>query len=171
MPRLGDRAKGHTIGKATKWAWFEWCACLDCGKERWVLLIFSKPKVKRCRKCYGKYHNLDNSWSWRGGRTTCMGYIAVKRPDHPRAHIRTGYVLEHILIWEEAHNRLAPRGSLIHHINGIKTDNRPCNLVLLSPRGHNHEHQTLSQSQQQRIRELEVELENIKTKMNGGKGK
>jgi len=161
IPRLGDKVKGHEIGKVAKWAWFQWCACSSCGKERWVLLLWSKPKSKRCRKCYTKEHNLNNNWNWKGGRTMCMGYVALKRPEHPRAHKGTSYVLEHILIWELSHNCSVPEGAQIHHINGIKIDNRPVNLVCLSQSRHNKEHITLTQAYQQRIRELEEVIKRL----------
>ena len=69
------------------------------------------------------------------GKTKANGYWFVYRPEHPRAS-RQGYVREHIVVWEETHHQLLPRDRVIHHINQIKTDNRPENLVALASRNH-----------------------------------
>ncbi len=97
---------------------------------------------------------------WKGGRVkTANGYITVYKPDHPRA---TGgnrkYVLEHILIWEEAHGKPLPQGWIIHHINGIPDDNRIENLIAL-PR---KKHYLVLQAKAKRIQELEALLKNQK---------
>lgn len=93
---------------------------------------------------------------WKGGRrTNPSGYIQVLEHKHPRANKRTGYVLEHILVWERAHNRPLPPDWVIHHLNGIRSDNRPCNLVAL-PRAK-HTKRELAGYYKKRIRELEIE--------------
>jgi len=91
-----------------------------------------------------------------GRRTRSDGYILLKMHTHPRAG-KDGYVLEHIVVWEATHNHKLPEGWHIHHINGIKGDNRPNNLVAISPQRHKLKHQTLAEIRKQRIRELEIE--------------
>jgi len=55
----------------------------------------------------------------------------VHVPGHPRA--KTGnYVFEHILVMEEKLGRHLMPGENVHHINGMKKDNRPDNLELWS---------------------------------------
>jgi transposase-like protein len=88
------------------------------------------------------------------------GYIAVYLPNHPRAN-KQGYVKEHVLVWEKVHNKSLPESCVIHHINGIKDDNRPCNLVALPVKGHHN--QLVNQELKKRIRELEVENEQLRT--------
>jgi len=68
--------------------------------------------------------------SWKGGRTTSRGHVLVLRKDHPFANA-TGYVQEHRLVMEGILGRYLTRGEKVHHLNGIKDDNRPENLAVL----------------------------------------
>ena len=73
---------------------------------------------------------------WRGGKTkNHEGYVLVYSPNHPRKH-RDQYVFEHILVWEKTHGQPLPAGWVIHHLDGIKDDNRPENLVACPSRRH-----------------------------------
>lgn len=50
------------------------------------------------------------------------------------AYLRTGTAYEHRLVWE-AHHGAIPKGGVIHHKNGIASDNRIENLELLPSHG------------------------------------
>jgi hypothetical protein len=64
------------------------------------------------------------------------GYVLRKVKQHPYSNKR-GYVPEHRLIMEVEMGRpLAPRKELVHHINGIRDDNRLENLRLSNPKDH-----------------------------------
>jgi HNH endonuclease len=68
--------------------------------------------------------------NWKGGRTRHKaGYVMVRIPGHPRAG-RSPYVFEHILVAEQVLGRYLVDGESVHHINGIRDDNRPENLEL-----------------------------------------
>ncbi len=86
--------------------------------------------------------------------TNQYGYVLVKNPRHHRAN-SLGYVFEHILVWEENHVSLVPPTWQIHHLNGIRNDNRPENLVAMPGR----KHQLLIKALQEKIKSLQNELQ------------
>lgn len=79
---------------------------------------------------------------WRGGRcVTRQGYVQILMPNCHRAD-KSGYVFEHIYNWETANNRELPDGWVVHHLNGVKNDNRPENLVAMTISEHTILHNT-----------------------------
>lgn len=66
------------------------------------------------------------------------GYIFVKAPNHPNVNGQ-GYVQEHRLVMEEMLGRYLGPNEIVHHINGIKDDNRQENLKMVTQRNHRGE--------------------------------
>ena len=65
---------------------------------------------------------------WKGTKLTENGYIKILKPNHPRA--RDKYIWEHILIVEKKIGRFLNKSEVVHHINGVRNDNRIENLML-----------------------------------------
>lgn len=59
------------------------------------------------------------------------GYVQLRQKDR-----RKGIIYEHTVIAEKALGKPLPKGAVVHHFNEIKTDNRPCNLVICPGPGY-----------------------------------
>jgi len=62
-------------------------------------------------------------------------YVRVRKPDHHRAD-RQGIVRLSVLIMEQELGRLLLPEEEIHHINGVKTDDRVENLMVVTHSEH-----------------------------------
>ena len=83
--------------------------------------------------------------NWRGGRTTASdGYVLIKvGPDYPGAD-KKGYILEHRLVMQSAVGRPLTPDEVVHHINGVTTDNRIENLVIMTRVAHSRHHRRMA---------------------------
>lgn len=135
--------------------------CARCGKTITIGKVYCHSCTMKRLWASGvrnKSQALKGSRNpnWKGGvKHTNRGYVHIKQPNHPRVD-NGGYVLEHILVWEKVHGKPLPEGWLIHHLNGIKDDNRPANLVAMP----NKKHYLVLQAKAKRIQELEALLSN-----------
>lgn len=92
----------------------------------------------------GKYSNSgENAAHWKGGvrRIGNKGcYIGVYSPNHPFVG-KYKYMMQHRLVMEQKLGRILKPTEIVHHINGIKDDNRPENLEVFSSKGeHTRSH-------------------------------
>ena len=123
--------------------------CVSCGKSCSSHAILCKP-------CRIKQNRGRNSYAFRGNPIkTRQGYIFISVPEHP-FRPSNGKVAQHRLIMEKAIGRYLASDEIVHHLNGIRHDNRLGNLVIT--KCHSHSSWTFIKALQKRIRDLEVRL-------------
>lgn len=91
----------------------------------------TRLKLSLCRK--GQKH-----WNYKGGYIS-RGYKLIKAESHPFCNAH-GYIFEHRLVMEKKIGRYLKKHEIVHHINEIKTDNRPDNLELTNRSEHIRNH-------------------------------
>lgn len=90
---------------------------------------------------HGHHHSGGQHARWKpGSRQGSTGHVKVRvGKGHPLAD-PNGWAYEHIVVWVAAGNHRPGKGEVLHHINEDKTDNRICNLHLMTRAEHNRLH-------------------------------
>jgi len=164
MPELGEKRRARDLGCKNRGN-LTWVACPQCGREHWVQL--RQDRINTCRACGRKSQQrkllAEGNPKWKGGwHITRDGYIGVKLDIddffYPmmRNNVRKkDYVLEHRLVMARHVKRRLLPWEVVHHKNGIKTDNRLENLELISCSGrHNTEVNKVLKRQNKQIEQL-----------------
>lgn len=101
---------------------------------------FGKPFPEEAKRKFhetmmnrGGYPSGPDHPGWKGGKTMSMGYVYIG----PNSKDRRG---EHRRVMEAHLGRSLNKGEVVHHINGIKTDNRIENLQVMTRAQHLLEH-------------------------------
>ena len=165
MLKIEEVRRGKEIGKLG-YNRYVWVSCPGCGVEHWVEYRFYKNgKYKgrgMCGSCAQFHPNGGKSQGWlnkRGYRIVILGkgdFFYSMTGDR-------GRIFQHRLVMAKHLKRCLLLWELVHHLNGIKDDNRLENLALTTNRKHNKK--PFTQQLQQRIGELEAENTALNAKM------
>jgi hypothetical protein len=99
-------------------------ACSGCAKP-----VANTSRTLMCRQCRSQHlRSIAKPKRY----INHYGYVTIHgRYDHPNATAR-GYLLEHVEVMSQMLGRALLPGENVHHINGVRDDNRPENLELWS---------------------------------------
>lgn len=114
---------------------------------RW-LKRYNIPKRKRMSWNIGLKGVMPRPKNYKGGHLAKDGYKQI--------YVKGKLYLEHRYVIENNLGRKLKREEYVHHLNGIRNDNRIENLVIVNSK--DHEHGTLVKLQAKRIRELENKI-------------
>jgi hypothetical protein len=157
-------------------------SCISCDKWRSVnscaISTFRKGHKGLCWKCHKEKLGKRNSTGSIGRSKTSGGYIIRRLSSFTKDELQTikpmmrspskskrenlTEVLEHRAIIALYLKRPLTSQEIVHHINGIKDDNRIVNLEIVTSEDHSRKHTQLLQDNKKlikRIQELELELE------------
>lgn len=126
------KASDKALKKGIRYRLFILRRCLVCDAEAWMLVhnIRRKGLTGLCFHCNALQNSpwfgtiRDGSPAWKGGRHKSKGYVLIWNSD------RQVYEQEHRLIMAEQLGRPLTKDENVHHLNGIRDDNRPENLEL-----------------------------------------
>lgn len=111
--------------------------CAVCGKE--LRLKPSQAHIKYCSKdCEAAARTkrpLERMHNGKPARKDDKGYVMVYEPSHPNTAFK-GWQYEHRLVAEQALGRSLRSDEHVHHINGVKDDNRIENLQVMDGNEH-----------------------------------
>jgi len=143
MPKKGYKATEEHRNKnseARKKMWNN----LEFRKKVAIIYQNSIPRKKAIEKLKiiskGKHYSPKTEFkkglipaNFKGRINHSFGYVLIYSPHHPFCGVRKN-VFEHRLMVEKQIGRYLDPKEMVHHINGIKHDNRPQNLMAFKTR-------------------------------------
>lgn len=111
--------------------------CIRCGKKFRKTQQGQKYCSNDCaHKARKKYLNIPDCLENADRKLDkTIGYVRIYCPMHKKANT-WGYVYEHILVAEQTIKRELLSDEVVHHKNGIRWDNRPENLQVMTKYEH-----------------------------------
>lgn len=125
--------------------------------------IFCSDKCASTSRTTLNRSRAENHYAWNGGKSAHNeGYLYLSVPNHPGGSRNGNYVLEHRVVMEEMMRQSAPDHPFlynvdgarylrpeiqVHHINEVKRDNRPVNLLACTAAAHHDIHGGLAPMQ------------------------
>jgi hypothetical protein len=96
------------------------CSIAACGRKFYARDF--------CHMHYQRWKNHGNALTMKRapsgtGSINAQGYRVFHRPNGESGR-------EHVIVAERAIGHRLPKGAIVHHVNGIRTDNRNSNLVV-----------------------------------------
>ena len=129
-------------------------------KKAYKLGLRKDPSIEFLNRSEARKREKASNWNG-GVKKSKAGYCLVLMPEHPRAD-GNGYVMEHIVVWEQETGVPVPRNCCIHHLNGNKSDNRIQNLCMMQHTAHTVFHHTGSK----RSTETKIKISKSRRKRN-----
>lgn len=121
--------KGHPYGRRFKKGQISW----NKNKTKKDFPQMSNSGVKK-----GQFTG-KNACHWKGGKIYKKGYIYLFKPKHPFCNC-DGYVRRSHLVMEKKIGRFLKPQEIVHHINGIRDDDRIENLKLFKNHSEHMKH-------------------------------
>lgn len=116
----------------------KWLCKCECGNEKTVTgSSLTSGNTKSCGCLTGSKHRKLREKGIFTKRTDKYGYVIMRYPEHPNSH-KGGHLCEHTYVMSEHLGRPLKPNENVHHINGVRDDNRIENLELWcksQPRG------------------------------------
>ncbi len=123
-------------------------SCTVCGRACRVYRGPSAPTPVTCSiECTGLMQSGAGNPAFTGGKHVAdSGYVRILASGHPDADSR-GYIYEHRAVMEAKIGRRLRPGEVVHHINHIRADNRPENLMLFASHSEHIKYHAMEDSE------------------------